>query len=243
MYESLRYFAGLNSPTAGFTYSGGFDSSMGLPQPSWIDPFDPDNNGFEYCAKPFMLVLSDINPTYDSDQLPGSYFGAAPSPNDLSGLDVDAGGDTIFAQEPDLATGSYYIGQEGANYNGSCSPKAVSGFGDIRGLCEEEPTKQGSYYAASVAHFGRTHDVNPVEGEQKVLTYAVGLASPLPRIEIPIGTSTITLVPFAKSVGGCLGITPTGSFQPTNTIVDFYVEEITPTSGTFRMRKLFVNTH
>jgi type IV pilus assembly protein PilY1 len=46
----------------------------------------------------------------------------------------------------------------------------------------------------------------------------------------------ITMVPFGKSVGGCLGITPNSNdFQPTNTIVDLYVESLTPTSGVFRV--------
>ena len=69
-----------------------------------------------------------------------------------------------------------------------------------------------------------------------MLSYIVGLASPLPRLEIPVGTGMVTLVPFAKSVGGCLSVTPTlGGFQPTNTIVDFYIESLRPASGTFRI--------
>ena len=38
-----------------------------------IDPYDTN----PYCAKPFMLVISDINPSFDSDQLPGSAFPGA----------------------------------------------------------------------------------------------------------------------------------------------------------------------
>ena len=232
MYEGLRYFAGKGSPTSDFTYGAGSndDNDLGLPKPNWDDPYVTN----DYCAKPFMLVLSDINPTYDSDQLPGSYFGSAPSPNDLSSLHVDNLADTIFSEEG--LAGSYYIGQKGSTYDGSCAPKDATGFGDIRGICPEEPTKQGSYYAASIAYYGHNNDINPADTEQNVLSYIVGLASPLPRINIPVGDSTITLVPFAKSVGGCLGINGTeGQFQPTNTIVDFYVETITPTYGKFRI--------
>jgi type IV pilus assembly protein PilY1 len=36
-------------------------------------------------------------------------------------------------------------------------------------------------------------------------------------------------------VGGCLGIDPSNAFTPTNTIVDFYVESITSTAGSFRI--------
>ena len=256
MYEGLRYFAGKKTPTGAFDYLGGgggiVDNDLGLPKASWVDPYtngedlngngklDPGEDlngnglldGFGYCAKPFMLVLSDINPTFDSDQLPGSYFSSFSG--DVSGLNVENLANTISADEG--VSGSYYIGEDGGNYDGSCSPKYVTGFGNIRGLCEEEPTKQGSYYSASVAHFGRTEDVSAAQGTQNINTYIVGLASPLPRINIPVGDDTITLVPFAKSVGGGLGIQPGVShYQPTNIIADFFVEEITPTYAKFRI--------
>jgi len=234
MYEGLRYFAGKSAPTPAFTYSGTTDdSTLGLPLPNWNDPYD-STTGFDHCAKPFMLVISDINPSYDSDQLPGvdSNFGSFTG--DVPGLDVCDEADTISSEEG--INGSYYIGQVGNSYDGSPSPKNVTSLGNIRGLAPEEPTKEGSYYSASVAYYGRITDVSAATSDQNIITYSVGLASPLPRIEIPIGNQVITLVPFAKSVGGCLGIVGTqGLFQPTNTIVDFFVEEITSTSGTFRI--------
>jgi Tfp pilus tip-associated adhesin PilY1 len=243
MYEGLRYFAGEGSATADFTYGTGStldDNKLGLPVAAWDDPFVTN----DACAKPFMLVISDINPSYDSIKLPGvnPAFGAGlasaltsfdPTPVAFHAQDM---ANAISTEEGGL--GNHYIGQAGATYDGSCAPKDLSaaGFGDIRGLCPEEPTKQGSYYAAAVARFGRTHNISSAEGEQNVITYAVALASPLPRIEIPVGNKTITMVPFAKSVGGSHSITPTtGAFQPTNTIVDFYVQFLTPTSGSFRI--------
>ncbi|MBW1804608.1 MAG: hypothetical protein JRJ85_28255, partial [Deltaproteobacteria bacterium] len=238
MYEGMRYFAGKGTATSAFTdATSTVDSSLGLPEPSWGNPYNADN----YCAKPFMLVLSDIYPTYDSDDLPGSYFNPGFS-GTLGTLDVEDLADTILSEEGDA--GNHYIGRLGATYDGSCAPKDMDGFGDVRGLCPEEPTKQGSYYAASVAYYGRNSLTNPVvttetgdpDAKLEVLSYMVALASALPRIEIPVAGQTVTLVPFAKSIGGCLGIVPTqGTFQPTNTIVDFFVEAITPTSGTFRI--------
>lgn len=62
------------------------------------------------------------------------------------------------------------------------------------------------------------------------MTYAIALASPLPTIKFPVGSNTITVVPFAKSVGGS-SIDPNGSFQPTDQIVDFYVETIANTDS------------
>ncbi|MGD8985048.1 MAG: Calx-beta domain-containing protein [Desulfobacteraceae bacterium] len=242
MYEGMRYFAGKGAPLGDFTYDTTAsldDNVLDLPKPAWDDPYQTHN----YCSKPFMLVLSDIYPTYDSDQLPNSYFELNDNPgtyysvtgDDLAALDVDALADMILVNEGD--TGSHYIGQVQSTYDGSCLPKNMAGFGDVRGLCPEEPTKQGSYYAASVAYHGRTQDINPVEGDQNVLSYMVGLASPLPRINIKVGTQNITLIPFGKSVYWSSNrILPDyGAFQPTNTIVDFFVEEIDHTYGRFRI--------
>ena len=132
MYETLRYFSGAADPTDAFTYSGDYDNAndggtpLALPKPAWIDPYDEDgaddtfgtaDDGFAYCAKPFMLVLSDINPTYDSDALPGSYseFGSQPAEvigavaNDA--LDVATMADTIGTVEGE--SGDFFLGQVG----------------------------------------------------------------------------------------------------------------------------------
>ncbi|MEO7917202.1 MAG: PilC/PilY family type IV pilus protein, partial [Dokdonella sp.] len=112
--------------------------------------------------------------------------------------------------------------------DGAPTAKTVSSFGNIRGLSPEEPTKGGTYYTASVARFARQNDVNPASSSQKVSTYAIALASPLPRIDFPIGNGKITLLPFGKTASGTFG---TGARKPTNTIVDFYVESIANLPG------------
>ncbi len=241
MYESLRYFGGNTGATTGFDYSGATDDSIiDLPQDTWNNPYKKSDGGFDSCAKPFMLVLSDINPSYDSDKLPGvdSHFGGGIT-SDLPGLNVSTEAAAISTMEG--ISGNKYIGQSGATTDSMCSVKSVSGLDSIRGLCPEEPTKLGSYYSASVAKYGHTTDINTTataDGDQKVTTYSIGLASPLPRIEFKLGPGPdkdkklITLVPLGKSVGG-YGIT--SDFYPTNTIVDFFVETLTPTYGKFRI--------
>ncbi len=216
-----------------FDYSGTTDdSTLGLPKATWKNPYNT-TDGFSYCAKPFMLVLSDVIPNYDSNQVPGTAFGSFSG--DVTGLDAATLANTISTEEG--VSGSFYIGQAGSTYDGACTPKSVTGFGSVRGQCPEEPTKQGSFYSASVAYFGHINDVNTTaQNAQKISTFAVALSSPLPRIEIPVGDTTVTMVPFAKSVGGCYGIDGTqGAFQPTNQIVDFYVEALTPGYGRFRI--------
>lgn len=104
----------------------------------------------------------------------------------------------------------------------------MGSLANIRGLAPEEPTKQGSYYSASVAAFAKRTDLRPtLQGRQSLDTFVVALASPLPRIEVPVGSGRkITLVPFAKSVSGASIQAAKGQYQPTNQIVDFYVESI-----------------
>lgn len=236
MYEGVRYFAGEGEPSDEFeiSSSGNDDADLGLPLATWDDPYTSNPT----CAEPFQLVISDINPSYDSDSLPGvdSDFGSGLSGSQHLSFDVESLGSTIWDHEfGSSANKSVFIGQLNNTYDGAPSPKTISSFGNIRGLAPEEPTKQGSYYAASVAYYAQITDLNTAADDQKMNTFSVALASPLPQIDIPINGQTVTLVPFAKSVAGSSISAAKGSFQPTNTIVDFYIDTITPTSGRFRI--------
>lgn len=242
MYETLRYFNGM-SPTSLFTATNGSSNTnvetlLGLPErPTWRDPYQ--QVPYPACTKPFQTVMTDINNSFDGDQLPGSRFTDAVSPpNALPGLNVGDLADQITAAEGNIAGREFFIGESNGVYDGSPKPKVVNSLATIRGLAPEEPTKQGSYYASSVAYHGYTNRANALT-TQRVQTFAVALASPLPKIEIPMGNGRIvTLVPFAKSVDYGSEINRTeGQFQPTNQIVDFYVENIADDqrSGTFQV--------
>ncbi|BCR04652.1 hypothetical protein DESUT3_17210 [Desulfuromonas versatilis] len=233
MYEGLRYFAGKGSATSAFSIaaSGNDDASLGLPLASWDDPYGA--GGHDYCAKPFQLVISDINPSYDTDQVPGTGFGSFSG--DVTGLNVSTLGDDLWDHEYG-DNQDIFIGQSGSTTDGAPTVKEAESFRNIRGLAPEEPTKLGGFYGGSIAQFGQTHDLNGNAPEsQNMGTFAVALASPLPQIRIPVAGQEITLVPFAKSVGGNGISAVAGSFQPTNTIVDFYVESLTPSYGKFRI--------
>ena len=239
MYESLRYFAGKKTPTSSFSYSSSTDDdALGLPKPEWLDPYTSDTSkgftAYSYCSKPFMLVLSDINPSYDSDNIPGNPWATVST--DLGSFSGQTLANAISGYETSKPT-NYFIGDQiGQTYLGACTEKTNGALGDIRGLCPEEPTKQGSYYAAAAAYYGKKTDLNTVAGGQKVSTYAVAMSSPLPKIDIPVGDYKITLVPFAKSVGGSSDISVArGGYQPTNAIVDFYITTLLPTYGEFQI--------
>ncbi|HZF98640.1 MAG TPA: hypothetical protein VEY92_10450, partial [Pseudoxanthomonas sp.] len=233
MYESLRYFAGAAAATTRFATGGSSagvaeESAMELPTAAWKDPYKSTAGGglgFPVCARPYQTVISDINPSYDGD-LPGSAFLSTPPINDvpsLIGFNAKGQGDIIWNHEFFGGTKKVFIGEVGGATDGAPTAKMASSFGNIRGLSPEEPTKNGTYYAASVARFGRITDINPAQGAQNLSTYTVALASPLPHIEFPVGGRTVTLMPFAKTVSGFFG---EGTRKHTNTIVDFYVERI-----------------
>ncbi len=236
MYESLRYFAGKKSATPAYMGTTTVDGEVGWSAATWDDPYESTSAAkAPMCARGNMLVISDINVSYDSDQLPGvaSAFSTGFS-GDLTGFSALTEATAITANESDVP-GNRFIGQSGATFDSAPSPKNVTNLGTIRGLAPEEPTKQGSYHAAAVAAFGKRSDLRTqtgLAGKQSVDTFVVALASPLPRIEVPMNAGKrITLVPFAKSVSGSSISNAKGAYQPTNQIVDLYVEEIV-NSGT-----------
>ncbi len=242
MYEGLRYFKGKQSPTPDYdTSDSGIDSEMGLPDPSWDDPY---GDKYPYCSKAIMLVISDIYPSYDTDELPGiaTEFGSwsGSSLNDFTvanAFQVGNSSQTIWDYEQE--DGEYFIGQSGSFEDSTCSDKNCTKFKNIRGLCPEEPTKQGGYYSTAVSYYGNVNDLHSKKSIQNVSSYSIALSSPLPEINIAIGDDKVRLIPFGKSVGSTDNNYPidnsTTAFQPTNTIVDYYVESINATSGTFRI--------
>ncbi|EXJ15873.1 PilC/PilY family type IV pilus protein [Imhoffiella purpurea] len=234
MYETLRYFSGKGEATTEFLpsltngkervtlrdYSG--DSYIDLPAPDWKDPYTREENPALYCAPGAQLVISDVNPSYDSTYVPGTSFGSFSG--DITGLNVTTEANAIWDEEHG-GSSLHFIGQVGADYDGAPSAKTVSGLGNIRGLSPSAPTKQGSYYSAAIARYAYKNDLRDnIDDKQDINTFAVALASPLPRIDIPVGDSRVTLVPFAKSVGGNSINASKGRFQPTNQIVDFFVD-------------------
>lgn len=255
IWETIRYFAssptaGSPAPTAAFTSgvtssgTGSPDGTLLLPLPSWWDPYSANASrnptaAFPYCAKPYVLSISDVYPSFDSDSVPGAHsaFNASPPSAtlpkaDTSALNVSSLGQTMWDNEPGLGgSKSVFIGQSDSTFDSAPTAKTVTSFGNIRGLAPSEPTRQGSFSSSALAYWAHTRDLRTdLSGDQKAGFYSIALSPPLPTIEIPVGSNKVTIVPFAKSVGGA-GISAGGAFQPTNQIVDFYVDTIKNTSA------------
>lgn len=240
LYEAMRYFGGAKAATTAFDVAA---DSNGLTHDTWDDPFLA--TGRHWCDKPVNLIISDINPSYDSDQIPGSKFQSVPTDNVLSELNA-ATFTNIISESEGLDGKTFFIGDNNtSNDKNAPTAKKIANLSTVRGLSPQEPTKMGSFYSAGVAYYGHIKDVNKnVPGGQKPRTMAVALASPLPeiRIKMPKSGKYITLIPYAKSVGGgkdwpagTAAVSATSDFQPTNTIVDYYVENMSDSAGKFRI--------
>lgn len=244
LYEAMRYFSGAQAASPSYAYTDsslGYDESLGLPAPDWDDPYSTRGT----CSRPNVLLISDINPSYDSDQLPGAYssFSSTYNGSTLSG-DVNGSFDIedllgIISRTEGKTSGEYFIGQSGTETDGAPTVKTITGLESVRGLAPAEPTKQGSYTSAGVAYFGHNNDIHTGKLEsQNINTMVVALASNLPEITVDIDGEEVKIIPYAKTVSGTYrGGTDgaEGSFQPTNTIVDWYVESISSTKGVFRI--------
>ncbi|WP_372359579.1 PilC/PilY family type IV pilus protein [Xanthomonas axonopodis] len=233
MYETLRYFGGATGPRPEYdigTSSPDF-ATLQLSNPTWRSPYKATSDGgggYPICAQPTMTVLSDINPSYDF-KVPGSKWSsisASGDPTSLQGLNVSTEADAIWQAEGG-GSRQIFIGESNGVADNAPTPKLATNMSTLRGLAPEEPSKQGTYYSAAVARYGAN---NKIGGDKRVRTYSVALASPLPKFDFPVGNGRVTLVPFAKSVGGG-NISATGAFQPTDQIVDFYVQRVANTSG------------
>ncbi|HEY0288253.1 MAG TPA: PilC/PilY family type IV pilus protein [Pseudomonas sp.] len=227
MFETLRYFSGNKATPTDAYKSGSADNTLGLTSvTTWTDPYSSSPNAnatnptYPSCSKPFETLFSDVNPSYDSD-LPGSAYTQVAAPSATTPLtDFKAAdlGQTIWNSDIG-GSKNINIGQTLSVSDSAPTAKVASSLGNIRGL-PEEPTKEGTYNAAAVAYYGNTHAITSL-GSQKVQTFSIALSSTLPRIQMPVGTGTITLVPFGKVANN--GVT--------EQITGFYIDSLYNMAG------------
>lgn len=232
LYETFRYYAGKGTPTTAFDYpQNQTDGGLNLPHPSYwgykdgSTVFKGPYDIFPSCAKPFVLLLSDVFPSFDADQLPGVTGSATTedtSVHPVLGLDQTIGGkkylskllDDIAATES-VTNNNFFIGDNGTTYDFVCTPKTASGMSLLRGLCPEMPTRKGSFYSAALAYYGHsfmnaeikkdtTSGINTnIPNSQ---TFAVGMASLVGNWTIKAGANTLRIVPLGKSVSGAVSM-------------------------------------
>lgn len=213
-YEALRYFKGDESRFDAYG-AGSKDSGLGLSSiGTWTNPY----TNYPVCTKPFNTLISDVNPSYDSD-LPtsvnvGSTSDAIPGETKtLPNFDFSTLGATLWQKEGLPRNANINIGESSGTENDSApTAKSASSFATIRGL-PEEPSRQGSYSSSAVAYYGSQNKVTST-GSHPVQTFSIALSTTLPRIEMTTSKGTARLVPFG---------TVTGS-NNTEQLTGFYVD-------------------
>ena len=257
MFEGLRYFAGgpdlttgkdlgvasksktpaYNLRLAGAASAIVEDTAVGLENPLWDDPYADTT---QWCAKPNLMLVSGPNPSFDSDQLPGSPFAATAfgvNLNNVNNVTLNVGTSTNYVGVAEgINSTSRFIGE---NWAGS----AASGARDrnptlkdnvsleqIRGLVPDETDNQGSFLSAGVAYWAKRASLRAVGGKNipTVDTYAMVLNSPYPSIKVKFsaasGLKPITIIPFGKTLGkhNSTLAEQQADWQPTNQIVGVY---------------------
>lgn len=189
LYETIRYYQGRSGYTSQFYVN---DPNLNE-ETQWYDPYGTCTNCAKcpYCTKPFALILSDLTPSFDSDHLPGSYWPTTISTSDTPSVQTLINNSGINTLD---GLNQVFVGQYQGTTDRKCTPKgpgtSVANFGQIRGICVEEPTRQGSYYIAGLAHYARTTDLNAIQGDQKMTTYVVATGSSVPTLEFTVDPGT-----------------------------------------------------
>lgn len=235
LYETLRYYSGKGVPTTGFDYpQNQTDGGLNLPHPpywGYVDgarSFKGPYDVYPSCSKPFVLLLGDVYPSFDADQLPGvtgSSYTEDTTVHPVLGLDNVVSGKKLLSKLLDdiattesVANNSFFIGDNGTLYDFICTPKTASTMSLLRGLCPEQPTRKGSFYTAALAYYGHSFLHAEVKKDTtsgvnnnipNTQTFAVAMASQVGNWTIKAGANTLRIVPLGKSVSGAVSMTAT----------------------------------
>lgn len=197
--EALRYISG-TTVTSGF---GGGTELLGIPLGvAWKDPYrSVASGGSTYCASCSILVLSSGLPSFDSDEIPSV-------PNIT---EATAATNAVGAAEG-INNKSFFAGRITATPKGTslnthsdtCQAYTINGLGNVRGLCPDSPSTEGSFLIAGLAHQAQTKNMRPTltagtNAQVKVKTYGVQLAENLPTFKVPVGTGSISLAPLCQA--------------------------------------------
>ncbi|UQZ88189.1 hypothetical protein C4J81_02765 [Deltaproteobacteria bacterium Smac51] len=168
------------------------------------------------CSKPVILMISDIDNTFDGDD-PGNISGIPPLPSlqdkssafpDFSPSSMNSYLKMITNHEGYNTAGKlYYYARDPNNPEARavCAPRPVRSLADVVGLCPNEPSLEGTYSMAAVAYYAHTHDFSPNRKGEPIDIYTVGVTPALPALTFNVPGSgqaagvrqQITMMPTA----------------------------------------------
>lgn len=198
--EAIRYFAGEDAPTPGFTFEGD-DRLTGLKSQSWQDSISEQ----QYCAPLNVINFNSSSASLDRDELAT----VADLPELSSVSDLRAIVNNIGVSEG-INGEDWFVGATTSETNQLCTSKTVGSLAEVAGLCPEAPRLSAGYDAAGLANYAYTTDLRPgLTGNQFVKTFSVALAPAVPRIDIRKPGSdevAVTILPACRndtSDGNC----------------------------------------
>lgn len=197
--ETLRYLASKDKDGNGkiwpkFDADDTWANSNMTRVSEWNDPLPSGS----WCANCSIILLSSGANSFDGDNLTNDYLQTINA--NLTRTELSNRVDNIGQNEFGSQTNSFYMGlAANASLSTQCSVGDLK-LSQLRGVCPEFPTGQGTYDIAGLAHFAHTQDMRSgYDGKQTVSTYAVELSEGLPSFAIPIGTGKVSIVPVCTN--------------------------------------------
>ncbi|MDR1109393.1 MAG: hypothetical protein LBP92_01530 [Deltaproteobacteria bacterium] len=207
LYEGVRYLAGATTPSFAYNFQNDHDepgsSILGLTSfGNWANSWNslrPDL-GDSSCAKPIILLISDITTEHDGDQfgspqprpmLPGIRLpkGLSEAANLPRNFDKKTYLDTVSRLEGITGGGDKYL--YSAHRTDTCAPKGLGSLSDVRGLCPLAPSGEGTYSAVAAAYYAHIHDFNLSSSAKKtpvsVDVYSVTMSASFPELTFQVG--------------------------------------------------------
>jgi len=199
LYDGIRFLRGNASAQTSFCappdkLNTNFMNDDGYPvfgcttSNKWVDPVEA------WCQKNNILIINDEYPSRDGEDVPGSAFTSytdnpmfADTRNKPYNPDVKGIANRLGENEG-IALGDPRIIADYAGNNGTtdCDTKPFPGLGNLRGICESEPTSFGTYYTAALAYDAFTEDMRPdLQNDQNVRTYALAFRASSGSYKIP----------------------------------------------------------
>ncbi len=235
MQEAYSYFAAKDAARTYTKHTGANvikeagNVPAGVVKAPWSPPIKGADASKNYCAKLSVLGMNTSAQSYDNNGLKLNLATSERSPGNglLNKLTNKIG------RLEGLYTGKFFIGGNGTDNNGLCTPKSLTALTSATGACPETPRLEGGWDIAGMAQYAFENDINTYsnlseglgryEVEQRVQTFGIEFAAVLPKVVVGSGTKTVTIIPACQNAkGGNSG---------NCAIVDFKVLKKTPTSG------------
>ncbi len=200
--EILRYVSGENAPTPAFdSRNDDADYITGIPTPNWRDPFAVD----ELCAECSIVMISSGSNSFDADELPNIAALGLNAASMATATDAVGENEGLHGQR-------VLIGRTAAvtappdTVSDVCEVLPLAHLAEARGVCPAQPSREGGYQVAGLAHQAWIGDIrtgeNDITGRQRAQTFALNFSDQLDGIRIPLPSGIITVTPTCEFTDG-----------------------------------------